>query len=81
MKNNCEYCNGINRSLIFTSGEYEDGYTGVPHHEEAEVYIDKNKLILAANVEVTFLDEHALINYCPMCGRKLKKEQENETHN
>ena len=67
MKNNCEYCNEESRKPFILN-------------DDVSVFInDKDELMIINHY--SHKAENKKINYCPMCGRKLKKEQENETTN
>lgn len=62
---NCPYCH-TNKSLV----EYDDcGF-------EVEVSVDDGTLYVDANDGYHTLSEEVDINFCPMCGRPLNKEEE-----
>lgn len=70
----CKYCCGVKSILdtqLIPSRKNEFGYPGI------EVMIDGEELCVYAvadTYEPNFQEEFVTINFCPMCGRKLKEE-------
>ena len=63
----CEYCEG--RRPVLESG---DGFT------DADVYVNRRELAVSFSCDdwTYNADFSALIDYCPMCGRKLAERGE-----
>lgn len=72
----CEYCEG--NKFIYDSmklGTKNDSYCGI------DVYINNNKLNIDASTdtyEPNYIEVEVEINYCPMCGRKLIVESDED---
>lgn len=72
----CEYCE--ENKYIYDGMELstkDDGYCGI------DAYMNNNKLNIDASAdtyEPNYIEAEIEINYCPMCGRKLIVEEDNE---
>ena len=65
--NGCEYCNGkrpIGSTDGYIEGYWHEGDVGMPSGTTGIL-----------EIEITHRDvRHIKINYCPMCGRKIKED-------
>lgn len=69
-ENNCPYCSNEARELTYVETEDRDGD---PLGFETNIY--QGKLITAAD-RYNANDDWIDINYCPMCGRDLRRHHD-----
>ena len=60
----CEYCNDEKYLLYEADGQ----------HMEHRIFVNEGRLCARAEMPPVFIMHRSCeINYCPMCGRKLKR--------
>lgn len=70
--NECEYCSlGKDGKSLISHQKYE--YSGVADETDLgiEAWINNNRLIVETDTDY----QVKKINFCPMCGKRLKEEQ------
>lgn len=78
--NRCPYCNNRKDLFGFDYSMSIDGLVDAYLSTNVRV-IDKSLIVSTSSYDEDGVSTGIHINYCPMCGRKLTKEHENERRN